>query len=761
MTSTADRPAKYKVVGTSPIRPDGMDKVTGRAIFGDDIRVPGVIYGKVLRSPHAHAKIKRIDVSAALKVPGVRAVATHGDFPPIPAAMVAKGDAAYMSLRDLRNNALASDKVLYKGHSVAAIAADNPHVAEEALSKIVVEYEVLKPVMDAPSGLKADAPVIHEKLNTISFGAALEKSHPNALHIEMKIGDIEQGFKMADVIVEREFNTRTIHQGYIEPQSCTVDVAPDGSMTVWSTTQGAFAYRDQLSRILQIPQHKIKVIPTEIGGGFGGKEVAYIEPAAAVLSRKAGRPVRIAMSRADVLQATGPACGSYMKVKMGATKDGRMVAAQAYLAFEAGAYPGAPVVGATGLIFGRYTIPHQSIDGYDVIVNKPKTQPYRAPGATQAHFSAETVVDELAEKIGMDPVEFRMINVVKEGDRNVQGVPYPKIGAVEVLSAIRNHPHYKAPLGGPNRGRGIALGLWRNGGGMSTCIITVNSDGTVTMVTGSPDLSGTRTSIGMQAAETLGIPFEDVKPIVGDTESIPYTMGSWGSSTTFGRGYAAHEAAVEVNKKMAARAAQIWGTSADNVQFKEGVYSHKSDPNLKFTFKQLAEKLNATGGPIQGSVVIDPTKGVGLAFAACIVDVEVDTETGKIQTPRVTVIQDVGVAIHHDIVVGQMQGGTVQALGWALNEEYWFDSEGRMANSSLLDYRMPTALDVPMIDTMIVEVPNPGHPYGVRGVGENSIVAPPAAVANAVYKAIGVRMTDLPLSPGSVLNALWKKQGKK
>ena len=761
MTSTADRPTtKYKVIGTSPIRPDGMDKVTGRAIFGDDIRIPGAIYGKMLRSPHAHAKIKKIDISAALKVPGVRAIATYQDFPPIPAALVAKGDAAYMSLRDLRNNALASDKVLYKGHSVAAVAADNPHVAEEALSKIVVEYEVLKAVMDAPAGMKPDAPVIHEKLNTLSFGSALEQSHPNALHIEMKIGDIEQGFKEADVIVEREFNTSTIHQGYIEPQSCTVNASPDGTMTVWSTTQSAFAYRDQLSRIFQTPQHKIKVIPTEIGGGFGGKEIAYLEPAAVVLSRKSGRPVRMAMSRADVLQATGPACGTYMKVKMGATKDGRMVAGEAILAFEAGAYPGAPVVGASGLIFGRYNIPHQSVDGYDVIVNKPKTQPYRAPGATQAHFSAEVVVDELAEKIGMDPVEFRIKNVVKEGDRNVQGVPYPKIGSTEVLNAVRNHPHYKAPLG-KNQGRGVALGLWRNGGGISPCTITVNSDGTVTMMTGSADLSGTRTSIGMIAAETLGIPFDDVRPLVGDTEQIPYTNGSWGSSVTFGRGYASYEAGMEVNRKMAARAAQIWGTTADNVVAKDGTFSHKSDPNLKFTFKQLAEKLNATGGTIQGSVVIDPTKGVGLAFAACIVDVDVDVETGKIQLPRVTVIQDVGVAIHHDIVVGQMQGGTVQALGWALNEEYFWNPEGGMVNSSLLDYRMPTALDVPLIDTVVVEVPNPGHPYGVRGVGENSIVAPPAAVANAVYRAIGVRMTDLPISPGSVLKALWKKQGKK
>ncbi len=751
MSTTIERSSQYKVIGKDVLRPDGVDKVTGRAVFADDVHLNGMLHAKVLRSPHAHAKIRSIDVSEALKMPGVRAVVTSEDFPPIPEGIVKEEGAAFF--------ALASDKVLFRGHAVAAVAADSPHVADEALSKIKVEYEVLKAVLDPREAMEPGAPVLHEKLNPMSFGARLEQHSPNALQQITSMGDIEQGFREADVVVEREFTTKTVHQGYIEPQSCVVDTAPDGSVTIWSTCQGPFRHRDNTADLLQLPQNKVKVIPTEIGGGFGGKEVPYLEPMAAILSRKTGRPVKITMSRSDVFEGTGPACASYMRVKFGAKKTGELVAAHLYFCFEAGAFPGAPVGGAVGIGLGRYKIPNQLVEGFDVVVNKPRTQPYRAPGATQIHFATEGVVDELCEKIGMDPIEFRLKNVVQEGDRNVQGVPFLRIGGVEVLEAIKNSDHYKTPLEGPNRGRGVALGFWRNGGGMSSCSISVHPDGTVSIIEGSPDLSGTRTGIGMQAAETLGIPFEDVRITVVDTDSVGYTMGSWGSRTSFATGWAAIEAARDVNLKMVERASSIWSVPPEEVEVSDGTFYHRDDGSKKFTFKQLAARLNATGGPVVGSSVVDPTRGVGPAFAANVVDLEVDPETGKVTILRYTVAQDVGQALHPGMVEGQLEGGTVQGIGWALNEEYFFDNDGQMRNSSFLDYRMPVALDVPMIDTIIIEVPNPGHPYGVRGVGENNIITPPAAIAAAIHNAIGVRMTDLPMSPGYVLQALWQQNG--
>ncbi|MSQ32160.1 MAG: xanthine dehydrogenase family protein molybdopterin-binding subunit [Dehalococcoidia bacterium] len=759
MTTTKDA-HKSKLIGTSPVRPDGAGKVTGEAIFAADVSLPGMLHGKILRSPHAHARIKSIDASEALKLPGVRAIATHQDFPPIPSNLkVDSGE--YMTLRDLRDRVLASNKVLFKGHPVAGIVADNAHIAEEAMAKIKVEYEVLKSVTDVRTALKKDAPVLHDKLNSISRNSKLEQVSPNGLIIKADSGNVEQGFKECDVVIEREFTTQTVHQGYIEPQATVVDYLSDGSIVCHSCTQGTFRYREHISDILQIPQHKIKIVPTEIGGGFGGKEVAYLEPIAAILSKKTQRPVKIVMSRADVFQGTGPASGSWMKVKIGAKKDGKLHAAQMTLAYEGGAWPGSPVSGGASIGLGRYNIPNQLIEGYDVVLNKPATQPYRAPGATQIHFATETIIDEIAEKLGIDPVEFRMINTVREGDRNVQGVPFQRIGSTQVLEAIKNSEHYKSPLGGPNRGRGFAFGFWRGGGGQSSCNISVHPDGTVSMLEGSPDLSGTRTAIAMIAADTLGIPLTNVKIAVGDTDSVGYSMGSWGSRTTFATGLASYEAATDLNKKMTARAAKIWETTPDNVENSDGEFRHKSDSALKITFAHLAEKLNSTGGPIMGYGLVDPARGVGACFCANLVDVEVDPETGKVTILRFTTAQDVGRAIHKALVEGQMQGGVVQGIGWALNEEYVFDQNGNMSNPTFLDYRMPVALDVPMIESIVVEVFNPSHPYGVRGVGEDSITTPPGAIANAIYRATGVRMEKLPMSPTNIMEAMNKQKGRK
>lgn len=750
---------KTRVVGTRPVRRDGADKVTGAANFGDDFHMPNMLHAKILRSPHAHAIIKSIDVSAAEALPGVRAVISGKDMPAPNLQMTGHSEGGDVDIGAIAYNGMARDKVYYEGHALAAVAADNPHVAQEALALIKVEYEVLKPVMNVRDAMADGAPVLHENFIPGAFMFPTQKALPNAGILQLGVGDIDQGFADSDVVIEREFTTETVHQGYIEPHVATVlwDEKAGGKVTVWCSSQGAFAIRDFMSGILHVPLSKVTVVPLEIGGGFGGKDQTYMEPAAAVLSKKTGCPVKVFMSREEVLKATGPSSGTYMKIKLGAKKDGTLMAADLYLAFEAGGFPGGPIAPASMTSITRYNIPNVRLEGYDVMCNKPKIKPYRAPGSTQSHFAMEGMMNELAVELGMNSIDLRLKNAMKTGDRLIIGLPCAPIDSEGMLQAVKNHPHYNAPLG-ENQGRGVAYSFWFGGGLLSSADVVVNTDGTVNISEGSSDLSGTRMTLAMQGAEALGIDIEDVEASVPDTDSVGYTLQSVGSRTTFATGIAVYEACQKILADMAARAAMGWETDADDVEIGEGVFTCKSDPSKTATFKEVAAKQNHTGGPITASSSMNPM-AAGFQLAANIVDVEVDKETGKVDILRFTAFQDVGKAVHPDYVEGQMQGGVVQGIGWALNEEYFYDAEGHLRNSSLLDYRMPTSLDVPMIDCVIRETPNPGHPYGVRGAGEVPIVPPPAAIADAIYDAIGVRMTHLPMSPGNVMEAIWAKEG--
>ncbi len=745
----------YKVIGTRPIRHDGVDKVTGRALYGADVQMAGLLHGRILRSPYAHARIRGIDARRALALPGVEAVVTSADFPD-PGTKVAELGEGAIVLRHLSSNCLARGKVLYEGHAVAAVAAVSPHVAEEALKLIAVDYEPLPPVLDVRKAMEDRAPLLHDDLTTESLGQPTDKHSNVAKHLRFQKGDVAAGFAAASVVIEREFQTATVHQGYIEPHNATALWNADGSVTIWCSTQGAFTVRAQVAELLHLPVAKIKVVPMEIGGGFGGKIRVYLEPVAAALSRKTGRPVKLTMSRAEVFQGTGPTPGSYIRVKVGADAGGRLTAAEAYLAYEAGAFPGSPVGPGCMCIFACYDIPNVLIDGYDVVVNKPATSAYRAPGATNAAFAAETVLDEICERLRIDPLDFRIRNGAREGTRRADGPAYPRIGMVETAQAAKEHPHYQAPLGGPHRGRGVASGFWFNVGLKSSATASVNADGTVSLVEGSTDIGGTRTSVAMQLAEALGIPAEAVKPVVADTDTVGYTDVTGGSRVTFATGWAAYEAALDIQRQMIARAAQIWDVPAESVAYEDGVLVCKTDATKRLTFAELAARLHATGGTIVGRASVDPA-GVGGGFATHVVDVEVDPDTGKVTVLRYTAVQDVGKAVHPAYVEGQMQGGVVQGIGWGLNEEYFYDDRGHLTNASYLDYRMPTCLDLPMIDTVLVEVANPGHPYGVRGVGEVPIVPPPAALANAIYRATGVRLRQLPMSPGRVLKEILAK----
>jgi len=742
---------EYAVVGTRPPRYDAVDKVVGRALYGPDVGFPELLHGKVLRSPHAHARIRAVDTSRAEAFPGVCAVVTAED---LPGAGLSEGTVDFKYRCD---NTLASDKVLYVGHPVAAVAARTPLIAEQAFHLIAVEYEVLPPVVDVMRAAQDGAPLLHEALRTRSLAGISRIPSNVASHLQHVKGDPEKGFAEADVIVEREFRTATVHQGYLEPHATVVvwsaDGADEGALTVYTTTQGAFAVRDHLADLLVLPMSRIRVVPTEVGGAFGGKNTSYLDVAAALLSRKTGCPVKMVMTRAEVFLATGPTPGAVIRVKMGAAQDGRITAAQAELYYEAGAYPGSFVGSAAGTIFAGYDIPHGRIDGYDVVVNKPKTSSYRAPGGTPVSFAAEQVIDELAEKVGMDPLEFRMLNRAKEGARRVNGSIHTSVGSYEVLKAAQEHAHYRASLEGPHRGRGVAYGYWGNWGAQSSSAISVNTDGTVNLITGSVDITGTRTSLAMQAAETLGLSLGQVRPWVGDTDSIGYSDVSAGSRTTMATGVAVVKAAQDVIGQMCERVAMLWGVPVDKVSFHQGMFTTSQDGGRRLTFAELAAQLPETGGSITGVGNVDVREWGG-AFGAHIADVAVDPETGQVTILRYTVVQDVGRAIHPTQVEGQMQGGTVQGIGWALYEGYEYNQDGEMLNSTFLDYKLPTALDVPSIETVIVEVPYPKHPYGVRGVGEMPIVPPPAAIANAIYGAIGQRMDQLPMTPARILEKM-------
>ncbi len=766
--STATK-GKYNVIGTRPIRHDGADKVTGRAQYGADVKLSGLLGAFILRSPHAHANIKSIDTTEAEAYPGVHAVVTNADMPPAEDRVAELGEGA-VNMTHLNANVLAAKKVLYKGHAVAAVAADNIHIAQEAAKLIKVDYEPLPPVLDVRKAMEDDAPVLNDDVKTEEFGEIIGKKPSNvAKRLFFEQGDPDKAFEDAHVVVEREFHTATVHQGYIEPHTATAVSHGDGKLTIYTSTQGSFSVRHQVAELLRIPMTNIKVVPMEIGGGFGGKIAVYLQPVAALLSMKTGRPVKLTMDRADVLEATGPTPGSYMRVKLGADKDGKLVAGDAYLAYEAGAYPGSPIGPGCLCIFSCYDIPNARVEGYDVCVNKPRTNAYRAPGSTQAAFAVETVLEELAEKLDKCSTEFRLENAAKEGTRRVDGVVYPVIGMVETVEAIKNSDHYKSSIdeapsfglhGSSNgekhpRGRGIASGFWFNAGLKSSATVTVNGDGKVSLIEGSTDIGGSRAALAMQLAETLGITAEDVNPRVVDTDSVGYTDVTGGSRVTLATGMAVHQAGLKVLAQMCNRAAVIWECEQKEVSYENGAMHGPG--KKKMSFAELAEQINKTGEPITASAsVTAPTSSN--AFGTHCVDVEVDPDTGKVTILRYTVAQDAGTAIHPAYVEGQMQGGAVQGIGWALNEEYVYGDDGVLQNAGFLDYRMPTSFDLPMIETIIVEVPNPDHPYGVRGVGEVPICPPPAAINAAIHNALGIRMYELPMSPPRVLARILEQQ---
>ncbi|MEM9957669.1 MAG: xanthine dehydrogenase family protein molybdopterin-binding subunit [Pseudomonadota bacterium] len=735
----------FKIVGTRPVRPDGLEKVTGKARFGADMALPGMLIGMILRSPHAHAHIRSIDASKALALPGVKAVVTATDFQD-------PGD----GLRDILENCMAGEKALYDGHAVAAVAAINRSVAKRALALIDVDYEALPHVTDVDAAMRPGAPALHEDAADESVPDGWSKNVVR--RYEFGHGDVDAGFAAADEVVERSFRTEAAHQGYIEPHACVASFGGDGQADLWCCTQGQYMVRATCAGIMGIEVAQLRVTASEIGGGFGGKTTVFIEPVALALSRKAGKPVKIVMSREEVFRATGPTSSSSIDVKVGMTKDGRITAGSAELRYQGGAWPGSPVEFGAMSSFAAYDLENVKTVGWDVVTNRPKQAAYRAPGAPMAAFAVESCVDELCKTLGLDPLDVRLKNASRDGSKASYGPTFDKIGLTATLATAKTHPHLSAPLG-PNQGRGVACGFGFNFGGDTCVSMNIGSDGTVSVIEGNPDIGGSRAAMSQMAAEELGIPFEKVRTVIADTSSLGYNEVTDGSRVTFAVGLATIKAARDAIEKMCARAAALWGIPAEAVVWEDGC-AKPAGPNAgehePMTLAEIAAVASETGGPIAGHYEVN-ADGAGVSFATHVCDVEVDPETGATKVLRYTVFQDAGKAVHPAYVEGQFQGGAVQGIGWALNEEYIYGEDGRLQNPGFLDYRIPVASDLPMIDAVIVEVPNPGHPYGVRGVGETSIVPPLAAVANAVSAACGVRMTELPMSPPKLLKAMSQK----
>ena len=735
----------FKYIGTRPNRPDGLDKVTGRAKYGADFNVPNMLHAAVLRSPHAHARIIKIDTSKAEALSGVKAFVTRADFPD-----ALKGENFY-----LQENTIAGDRALYDGHAVAAVAATSALAAKDAIKLIEIEYELLPHVTDVDEAMKPDAPVIREGAQDHSVPEGLP---PNIVsYMDFGHGDLEAGFSDADLVMEKTYKTEAAHQGYIEPHACVGQLGQDGKGEMWICTQGQWFIRKMCASVLGLEASQLRVTPSEIGGGFGGKTTIFSEALSLALSRKAGgRPVKLVMTRSEVLRATGPTASASMDVKIGMKKNGKMTAASAVFRMQGGAFPGmAPTGMALECAFANYQLPAVHHTGYDVLSNRPKSAAYRAPGSPMAAFAVESLVDELCRELNLDPIDVRLLNGSKEGSKSSFGPTFRRIGLIETLEAAKSHPNLDVELG-PNQGRGIASGYWMNHGGETSISMALGEDGTVTLSIGTPDIGGSRASMALMVSETLGIPYEDVRVNVVETGSLGVNEPTHGSRATFATGKAAVEACNGAIKEMCRRAADKWGIDPEAIDWFDGA-AHPSGPNAgdfpPMTIKEIGRRMGRTGGPISGHHATT-YGGAGESFGTHVVDVEVDPETGRTTILRYLVVQDAGRAIHPSYVEGQFQGGAAQGIGWALNEEYIYGDDGRLQNAGFLDYRVPVASDLPMIDTIIVEVPSDNHPFGVRGVGETGIAPPLPAIANAIADATGKRLRHLPISPPKVLKAI-------
>jgi CO/xanthine dehydrogenase Mo-binding subunit len=743
--------SQYSVVGKRLPRVDALGKVTGTAVFSGDIMLPNMLHGKVLRSPHAHAAIRRLDTTKAQALEGVMSVMTASDVP----GTKKKNP---LTLAELPH--LAQDKVVYAGQPLAAVAATSVRIAEKALDLIEVEYDELPPLLETAESMKPSAQLIHDDLytNAITNPQPDDKDKPSniAYHFNIKKGDPETGFREADIVLENTYRTKKVHHGFLEPFAAVAVADVSGKVTLWTTSQGIFMAQQMLAEFLDLPLDHIKLVPVEIGGAFGGKTYQPVAPLCALFALKTSCPVRMEMSRDEVLEDSRPAPEAEITIKMGVTKQGIITSASATVIYDAGAFPemSHAMIGSFNL-FGQYRIPNVGIDLKDVITNKVPSSFFRAPATPQLHFALESHLDMIAKRQGIDPIQLRLQNVAAEGDAMVNGEILPRVGFKETLEKMAEHIQNKAEPEGTNRGRGIACGFWQGGRGSFGANVRVNGDGTVNLILGVTDVSGSRTSIAQIVAEELNLPIEKVNVITGDTETAPWATMSVGSLTVYSLSVAAYRACQDVKAQLTKKAAIKLGVGLSEIVFSQGLFQVKGNPEQSVSFADLAGSTTSMfggTGPVvgRGSVANMPAAP---SLAVHAVDIEVDKETGKVKILSYVAAQDVGLAINPLSVEGQIQGAVAKGIGWALMEHYIFD-EGVLQNNTLLDYRIPTATDIPMIDTLIVEVSSSEGIYGLRHVGEPPMIPTLAALANAIHSATGVRLMELPMTPEAILRAI-------
>lgn len=736
--------SQYKVVGKRMPRIDAVGKVTGEVPYTRDVKVPGMLYAAFLGSPHSHARIKRIDVTAAEQMPGVRAVLTYDRLTERWPARVGDPELA----EKVADTFFAHDKVRYEGERIAAVVATDPDLAEDATERIEVEYEVLPAVFDVMEAVRADAPLVREDVEPVitSDGRTL---HNVGSHNEVEHGDVDRAFEEADVVVEDTCRVPRVKHIYMEPDVMLAEVDASGKVTVRTSTQGIFDIRALVSSTLGIPLSDVNVIGMTMGGGFGGKFGLMIHPCAVLLAGMVGHPVLISMTRREDLLQGLPAPGCTARIRTAAMRDGTITAREIEMFWDGG------VAGSGGnpaRIWELYRIPNVRYRGYSVYTNKPGTSAYRAPSSPQVTFPSEAQLDHLAEALDMDPVELRLKNMVETGDEIAGGQVVPKVGYKETLRRVADHVGWGGRSKESNRGWGVAVGEWTNGAGPSGALVKVQEDGGVQLVYGMMDITGSDTSMAQIVAEVLDVPWGRVYVRRGDTESVPYSVGSGGSVITFSVGTTVKRAAEDARRRILEVASEALGIDPEGLELRSGHVVVREDPNTSMALSEIANAgIRSPSGPIVGYGGFPNIRSTPV-ISAQILQVEVDPETGTVHVLRFANAQDVGRAINPMSVEGQMEGGSVQGLSWGWMEEMQY-GDGQNLNPGLMDYRIPTASDVPSQESLIVEIPSEHGPYGVKGVGEPPITPTLAAFANAVSDAVGARANELPLTPERIMRA--------
>jgi CO/xanthine dehydrogenase Mo-binding subunit len=713
-----------------------------------------MLHGKIARSTEPHARIVRIDSARARGVPGVRAVITAADTPDVRYGGAVKDETVF-----------ARDTVRYLGQPVAAVAATTLAAAEAAVAAIEIVYETLTPVFDLEAALAPGAPLVHEAWADYTAIPILARDGNICNRARIVAGDVERGFEEADRVFEHRFRTGMVHQGYTEPRAAVAQWDSSGQVTVWSNTQLPFDVQNTLAEILQIPPSRIRVIVPGIGGGFGGKLRVGVEHVAALLAKKTTRPVKVITTSEEELTAAYPRQGTRVELRTAVTRDGRITAKEGRIWFDTGAFAGSgPGVAsvATLVLAGPYRIPNLLIEGYAVYTNKTNCGSYRAPSGPQANFAVESQMDMIADALGLDPLEFRLRNIVHEGDEGPTGQVLTGVGLEECLRRAAAAIDWSHRKPGPWRGKGLACGWWTTTGGSSGVYVKINPDGTVALNTGAAEIgTAALTGAAQVLAEELGVDLADIRVVSADTFATPFDFGAQGSRTAFAVGNACRAAVAELKRTIFPQAAALLSVPEETLALSD---KHVVADGKRVSLAELARQSQIAGGGLiaHGTFVAPPTphdtKRVQAhvypafhspSFHAHAVDLSVDPDTGEITILKYVVAQDVGFALNPAAIEGQIEGGVAQGLGQALSEEIVYD-RGHVLNANLTDYKMPTTLDVPRIESILVQHPSAIGPHGAKGVGEPPNIEPPAAVANALAAAAGVRITTLPITAEKV-----------